>query len=145
MKVNLANLEDVYRSVEQSHPTKRIPYLMGLKDAARVLKSSMNDRFWDEAAAHAILARFRLPHSTENMELVVKTRSTFTDEQWSWLAMEFYKDQPASVLYTVLKPSDGYFKSCQECGDDFYFYLPKRCKKCHDEFRAAVADAKGNA
>jgi hypothetical protein len=141
--VNLDNVEEIYKATSENFPQKKIPFLMALTDAARVIKNMMHERFFNESAARGILIRIKGPIDDASITKVIQAKMSFTDDQWSYMALEFFRDQMIGALFPVLKPSEGFWKNCTDCQDDFYFYLPKRCKKCWEANRSIIQDAKG--
>jgi hypothetical protein len=141
--VNLDDVEAVYKAASEAFPQKKIPFLMALTDAARVLKNMMHERFFNESSARGILMRIKGPIDDASIGKVITAKLAFTDDQWSYMALEFFRDQMIGAIFPVLKPSFDFWNNCIDCNDDFRYYIPRRCKKCWEAKKDIIQDAKG--
>ena len=135
----------IYNLIEKSYPGKGIPGLVGLGETALALKSISSEPGWNRFAAEAVLLRIKLPSSDENIRIIIGAKLDFNDEEWSYFALEFLRDQTLQALFPVIVKKDGVHRTCMECQEDFFFPFPRRCRDCFQKQRRIYEDAKGGS
>lgn len=135
----------LYAALEATFPGKKIPDLVGLADPARALRSILYEAAWNKAAAQAILERLKLPADPKGLQTVLGTRLDFVDEEWSYFALEYFREKTMGSVIPMIMVSVGVYRSCRECEEDFFFNYPSFCRECKDRQRKLYEQAKGQS
>lgn len=133
----------LYDIVAKTYPNNRMPELGGLVIAVKAFRGLFYESAWETAAAKGILLRLRLPITEPNQRRTASRRLDFTDDEWSYFALEYLRDQTLFSLLPLIDNTNRVWRICASCDKHFHFNIPTICFDCKEDNRRIVSDAKG--
>jgi hypothetical protein len=133
----------LYDMLLKNYPNGRMPELGGLVAAVKAFRGLFYETAWDTAAAKGILLRLRLPVTEPNQRRTAGRRLDFTDDEWSYFALEYLRDQTLFALLPLIDNTNRVWRICTGCDKHFHFNIPLICYDCREDNRRLVVDAKG--
>lgn len=135
----------LYELVLGSYPKRKIPDLVALVEPVRALRGIFFESQWARASARGILQRVGMPLNDPNIMRVIQRRLDFTDDEWSYFAIEYLRDQTLISLLPMIVNTNVIWRHCPECQETFSVNLPSICYACRDFQRKVVQSAKGDS
>lgn len=141
--LDLAKDGVAYGMLEKICPEGRLPELGGLIAAVRAFKGLFFENQWDVSAAKGILHRLKIQTTDPNVRRLMSRKLDFTDDEWSYFALEYLRDQTLFSLLPMIDVTNRIWKICEECQQHFHYNIPRSCKDCWDVRKGIIGDAKG--
>jgi hypothetical protein len=134
----------LYSMLEKTYNPSRLPELGGLVAAVRAFRGLFYETAWDTAAVKGMLIRLKLPLSDPNQKRALTRRNDFTDDEWSYFALEYLRDQTLFAMLPLIDDTNRIWRVCEGCEKHFYFNIPRICYECKEDNRRIVEGAKGS-
>lgn len=133
----------LYEMLTKSYPNSRMPELGGLVIAVKAFRGLFYESAWETAAAKGILMRLKIPATEPNQRRTVGRRLDFTDDEWSYFALEYLRDQTLFSLLPLIDNTNRVWRICSNCDRHFHFNIPMICYDCREDGKRFVSDVKG--
>ena len=97
---------------------------------------------WSRSAARGILQKAKVPVTDPNVMRVIQRRLDFTEDEWSYFALEYLREQQIFSIIPMIVQTNKIWRACESCQDTFHFNIPSICYGCRDSNRKIVTESK---